>query len=555
MFRSVAITSNDLLDALKSQRAKIQEIKNISGVAGLSITAIDQGETIFQENLGYSNLAKKNPITSDTIFHIASLTKSFTGACIDRLRGQGCLFYDDPVQKHLPTAESRDPIVAATATIADLLGHRTGLQKADSIWLGSGGELLFSKDQTATVFSHLRPRASLRSHFQYNNICYAVLGEIITKLTGQPYYVYLQESILDPLNMTRTITTKDGGLVGNLSLAYSTLDNGEPYNVPLPAISASTAMGSAGGLLSTANDLAKYYKALMRSWRSRTQAQKGVHGTENSRTLFDDVRWLLAPLQVMETPVTREKRYASGWARSQLPTTVGDIGVNPGLVENMPLLADGIDSGLALWHQGSLVGATSFVMLLPETESAVLVLTNTMAFNDAADWIGQLLVETLLDSPVRNDYVHLASASSDRALKRYTELSQEVEKGREFEEPDRPLSDYVGSYVGFGGVFRIEVAESENGLEMLFQGRELQKYRLQYHSENDFTWLTSWNEQIKRARFVIFQPEFYSIRFKTGNDHGITSLKWVHDSAVPEGEDFIRGDRNRLAQHENEALK
>ncbi|KAL9078515.1 MAG: hypothetical protein Q9157_002571 [Trypethelium eluteriae] len=439
----------DLLDALKSQRAKIQEIKKILGVAGLSITVIDYGETIFPENLGYSNLAKKDPVTLDTIFHIASLTKSFTGACINRLKGQGWLTYDDLIQKHLPTAKSRDPVVAATATIADLLGHRTGLQKADSIWLGSGGELLFSKDQTATVFSHLRPRASLRSQFQYNNICYAVLEEIITK----------------------------------------------------------------------------YYKALMRSWRSRTHAEKDARGTETPGSVFDDVLWPLAPLQIMETPVIREKSYATGWARSQLPTTVGDIGVNPGLMEKMPLLADGIGSRLALWHQD---------------RSAVLVLTNTMAFNDAADWIGQLLVETLLDSPVHNDYVHLASVSSDRALKRYEELSQEVEKGRELEKPNRPLSDYVGSYVGFGGVFRIEVVETENGLEMLFQGRESQAYRLQYHSDNTFTWLTSWNEQIKRARFIIFQPDFYSIRFKTGDDNGITTLKWVHDSAVPEGEDFIR---------------
>ena len=134
----------------------------------------------------------------------------------------------------------------------------------------------------------------------------------------------------------------------------------------------------------------------------------------------------------------------------------------------MPLLAKGIGSRLALWHQGSLVGATSFVMLLPETQSAVLVLTNTMALNDAADWIGQLLVETLLDSPIRNDYVHLASLSADRALKKYAELTQKIEEGRESEWPCRALSEYVGSYVGFGGIFRIEVVESENELAMLF---------------------------------------------------------------------------------------
>ena len=378
------------MDSLKSEVPKIQEIRNISGVAGLPIAVIDHGETVFQDNLGYRDLARKEPVTSDTIFHIASLTKSFTGACIDRLRDQRRLALQDPIQKHLPEAKSQDPGIAKTVTIADLLGHRTGLQKADFIWLGSDGELLINRDQTTAVFNHLRPQASLRSRFLYSDICYAMLGEIIIKVTGQPCHSYLKESILDPLDMTHTIVTKESGLPDDSSLAYSTLDNGEPYKVPLPGISASVAMGSSGGLLSTANDLAKYYKALMRSCCAQAQLEKDFTRTEDKEAVFDDVSWLFAPLQIMQTPALPEKSYSAGWARSQLPTTVGDIGVNPGLVENMPLLAKHIRSRLPLWHQGSLVGATSFVMLLPETQSAVLVLTNTMALNDAADWIGQL---------------------------------------------------------------------------------------------------------------------------------------------------------------------
>ena len=129
-----------------------------------------------------------------------------------------------------------------------------------------------------------------------------MLGELTIELTGQPYHTYLKENILDPLTMTRTMVTKDGALPENLSLAYSTLDNGEPYNVPLPGSSASVAMGSAGGLLSTANDLAKYYKALMKSWRDQAQTEKGGLGTEDKKPVFDDVSWLFAPLQIMETP-------------------------------------------------------------------------------------------------------------------------------------------------------------------------------------------------------------------------------------------------------------
>lgn len=238
------------------------------------------------------------------------------------------------------------------------------------------------------------------------------------RFIGQPYHNYPKENLLDPLTMTRTIVTKEGGLPDDSPLAYNTLDNGQPYSVPLPGISASMAMDSAGGLLSTANDLARYYKALMRSWCFLAQPEKDGLTTDDKKALFEDVSWLFAPLQTMETPAFREKSHAAGWARSQLPATVGDIGVNPGLVEEISLLAEGIDSRLALWHQGSLVGATSFVMMLPETQSAVLVSIKTMAINDAADWIGQLLVETLLDSPVRNDYVHLASMSADRALKK-----------------------------------------------------------------------------------------------------------------------------------------
>ena len=78
------------------------------------------------------------------------------------------------------------------------------------------------------------------------------------------------------VRLARTIVDKHGGLPENSSLAFSTLDSGEPYNVPLSDISASGPMGDAGGLPSTANDLAKYCRVLVRSWHN--QAQPGISG-------------------------------------------------------------------------------------------------------------------------------------------------------------------------------------------------------------------------------------------------------------------------------------
>jgi hypothetical protein len=295
-------------------------------------------------------------------------------------------------------------------------------------------------------------------------------------------------------------------------------------------------MGSVGGLMSTANDLSKYYKALLQSWHGQAQLKEGP---------FDkSISWLFAPLQIMQTPAFREKSYAAGWVRSQLPTTVGDVGVNPGLVTKMPVLADGIESRIALWHQGSLVGATSFVMLLPEMQSAVLVLTNTMAKNDAADWIGQLLIETLLDSPIRHDYVNLAALSAERAMEKYQELEEKIESGRTGGKLNRELGKYVSNYVGFGGIFSIQVVQGKSGLEILFQGRDSQRFQMNHHHDDTFTWFMGWDEQIKRARFISYQPSLYFIRFGTHKGEQevekVTVLNWVNDASIPEGNDFIR---------------
>jgi CubicO group peptidase (beta-lactamase class C family) len=529
-----------LSEAFNSSRSEIEKICQISGVPGVSVVVIDRGEIIHSDNVGFSNLADKTPVTSDTIFHIASMTKSFTAACLNRLRVEGKLKFDDTIQSILPEARSRDPVVAQFGTVADLLGHRTGLQRANSVWLGAEGELLFELEQTTTVFNQLRSVQSLRSKFMYHNICFAMLGEIITKLTGQPYHEYLKQNILDPLEMTRSIATKVDGLPENTSLAYSALADATPFQVPLPSSSASGAMGAAGGLMSTANDLSKYYKALMKCWTAQANPSKGASNRADNCLLFNDIFWLFTPLQIMDVPTIREKSYAGGWVRSQLPGKVGDIGTNKGFVDEMPILADGIDSRLAFWHQGSLVGDTSFVMLLPETESAVVVLTNSMALNDAADWIGQLLVEKLLASPKRNDYAQLASLSAKRAIEKYEKLTNELEAGKDLSKLPKDLGKYAGSYVGVGGVLLIDIAVVEDSLQLRLQGRKSQTFRLHHYRDDVFSWFLTFDDQIKRGLFPVYRPEYYLISFKSEQETGFKVLNWAHDGDIPEGEDFHR---------------
>ncbi|KUJ07020.1 beta-lactamase/transpeptidase-like protein [Mollisia scopiformis] len=467
----------------------------VSGIPGVSVLVINQGEIVHSNNFGFSNLAENILVTSDTIFHIASMTKSFTIACINRLRVEGKLTLDNTIQDILPEAQSRDPVVAQFGTVADLLGHRTGFYKVDSIWLGAEGELMFKQEQATAVFNQLRSVQSVRSKFMYNNIYFAMLGEIIAKLSG----------------MTRSITTKVNSLPDNTSLTYNAFSDATPFNVPLPGSSASGALGASGSLMSTSNDLSKYYKALMKCWTAQTNhKERASHIAEN--LLFDDVSWLFTPLQIMDLPTAREKSYAGGWARSQLPGT----------------------------HQSSLVGDTSFVMLLPEAESAVVVLTNSMALNDAADWIGQLLVEKLLDSPIRNDYARLASLSAKRAIKKYEELTNKLEAGKDLSNPPKDLAKYAGSYVGFGGVFLIDIAVVKDSLELRWQGRKSQALPLHHYREDVFSWFLTFDDQIKHGLFPAYRPQYYLMSFKSEDEKGFKILNWVHDGDVVEGENFYR---------------
>jgi hypothetical protein len=88
------------------------------------------------------------------------------------------------------------------------------------------------------------------------------------------------------------------------------------------------------------------------------------------------------------------------------------------------------------------------------------------------------------------------------------------------------------------------VVEGQVGLEILFQGRDLQRFQMRHHHDDTFTWFMGWDEQIKRARFIFYHRSLYFIRFGTQKGgqgvEKVTFLNWVHDASIPEGNDFIR---------------
>jgi CubicO group peptidase (beta-lactamase class C family) len=240
-----------------------------------------------------------------------------------------------------------------------------------------------------------------RGECRYNNWGYEIAGRAIENLTGKTFSDFLSEKIFEPLGMTRTFNN-DSECHGaaNVAKGYMTFDDATPCPVPRPHMAEGTLMNSAGGIQSTVNDLLKYYGTLMKSandqYQSRTTSTPGSPLKQLTQVLSSNIR---------TAPSLREQSYAMGWARVQLPGMLCDTSRNQAAMARMPVIGTPGHPRLALYHHGMLVGFNNAVYLFPETETAVLLLSNAVAINDGPGWIGHLIIQTLFNDTIKHDYV------------------------------------------------------------------------------------------------------------------------------------------------------
>jgi hypothetical protein len=209
----------------------------------------------------------------------------------------------------------------------------------------------------------------------------------------------------------------------------------------------------------------------------------------------------------------------------------------------MPIVGEGGPESLVIYHQGSMAGYTSSIFLLPGSNSAVVVLTNSIQLNEAADWVGELLLETLLDSPNPHDYKLLAKESADSFVAKFPAMIKELEEQRVQGTAAKPLHAYVGKYYNSIHNFFIEISLVNDSLYLAFQGgRDNQVWKMEHYHYDTFTWLMSRDEAIKHSRFPYAGKDLYKIEFKASKDEKINSLLWAHEVGWHHSEEFMRED-------------
>lgn len=513
----------EVVGRLEQASAAITEICNISGIPSASVGILHHGKVIFRENFGYRDVATKQPPTSDTQYCIGSLTKSFTSLCLANIFAEHHEFdWSSPLRDILPEYVPKDTRLHGLVTIADFLSHRTGLFGDMSTAIQGDMEVLLPPEELISTVADLETVSSFRQSWNYNNWGYSIASRVIERLSGQSYHDFVTKAVLQPLGLENTTTRPNLDDQGNTATPYATLEDGTPHQLPMKFPLADSLFEAAGGMFSTVNDLLKYIQAVLAAERDPTSTQ--LHSMR-----------LLLSNQIPLDQVSREYRfYGLGWIRTLLPGVVGLQGDNAELFDwnELPILGQGSPARTAYYHQGSSFGYCSAAFMFPESESGVVVLTNSMALNDAADWIAQGYVSALFQNNEDDRYVQLAKESRKRKLANVADIQTIYNQIRKDHQHGaaRPLDTYTGIYRNNLGNFVIEVREHEHDgdiLTMAFQGKQSQVYNLRHLQDDTFEWALTYDESARRARFAIWDPEYFKVRFHLSSEGLVSSVSWA----------------------------
>ena len=199
-------------------------------IPGLAVGIYRRGQVLLAKGYGQSNVELAVPVKPETIFQSGSVGKQFVSAAIMMLVEEGKLSLDDGITKYFPDAAATwKPIL-----IKNLLSHTSGLAEYESEErTGPKGpfylRLDFTEDELLSKIEALPIEAAPGEKWDYRNTNYVLLGILIHKVTGKPYYEFLSERIFKPLGMTSTRLISDRDIILNRAAGYE-IEDGQLKN-------------------------------------------------------------------------------------------------------------------------------------------------------------------------------------------------------------------------------------------------------------------------------------------------------------------------------------
>jgi CubicO group peptidase (beta-lactamase class C family) len=255
--------ARDPLRRLDGFDAYMRKILKDWNLPGIGVAVVVKDKVVLAKGYGYRDYGAKLPFTAKTVVPIASNTKLFTATAVGLLVEEGKLEWDQPVRQFVPGVRFYDDQLSASVTVRDMLSHRTGITRHDSIWYKSD----FTRKELYERLKYLEPTQPMRQTFLYNNMMYAGAGYIVELLSGKTWEAFVTERLLRPLGMSSTVFS--------IEELEKQPDHGVPYTerrdsfelYRIPYYSEAEGVGPAGSMNSNLDDMSRWVVAQLSGGR------------------------------------------------------------------------------------------------------------------------------------------------------------------------------------------------------------------------------------------------------------------------------------------------
>lgn len=476
--------------------AYIQRVMSDWKVPGAAIAIVKDGKVVLSKGYGLRDVKNNLPVTEQTMFPIASITKSFTVAALGTLASEGKLDWDKPVREYLPDFRLYDDVLTARVTPRDLVTHRTGLPRHDATWYRSD----LTREDMYSRLRFLEPNRDLRREFQYNNLMFMTAGYLAGKLAGSTWEDAVSARIFKPLGMGSSnfdfgATFKSASDVAH---PYRKDDNEGVHEAPI--YPGDPALGPAGAIVSNLSDMTQYLLMYLN------------HGKHGDQPIISpaDIRQMTTPQMVIRSSdVDPEIGYAHYGMGLFVTTYRGHKYVN---------------------HGGNLDGFSLLISFLPDDNIGSVILLNMEGSS-----LREVLAYDIADRLLGLDQIDW----SKRELDRYFAFKKASDEARDKNYVPRranthfshPLDEYIGEYSNPAyGIVAVESAGKADGLKVTFHTMTSTAEHWHYDvwrvphdpldllQENEFMFNTDWEGNIASLSWTV-EPNVKDIVFTRQADH------------------------------------
>lgn len=458
--------------------ALVERTLKTFNVPGIAVGIVKDGKLVLGKGYGVTNIKTGQKVDANTLFGIASNSKSFTSAALAILVDEGKINWDDKVIKYLPEFKMYNDYVTNEFTIRDLLTHRSGLGLgAGDLMIWPDGHNFTPKDIVKNI-QYLKPVSNFRTKYDYDNLLYVIAGEVIEKVSGKSWCEFVENRIMQPIGMNKSACSWS-----RLKDTANTIVPHVPTDGKLEVIPRYTnhIFDAAAGIYSSVNDLSKWLILQLND------------GKYDGRQLFSksqhDEMWkaqTIMPIPDTKPYKTLFRDYALGWR------------------------VEDVNGHLQVSHSGALDGVFTLTLMIPEINLGIIVLTNQQS---GASFTA--IANTIKDSylGIKNPD-HILALSADRKQKEddADKITDEVwataANNLKNKKQKIDFKKYTGSFTDnwFG-----EVSIFEKKGKLYFTSKRSPRLTGEIFYYKDNTFAVKWNVRSFHADSFIF--------FDSNNDH------------------------------------